>query len=244
MEDQSCGDVREFDSVETFFDFQSLSWTSKTSVGRRREIVEHLVERHIGDSRHVLDAGCGSGVFTLLLATRGLDVVALDSSPEMIRVAEREVTRRLTPKSGSVTFKLGHIEELEVRPEAFDAVICLSVLEYLKDDQSALKTLSVALASGGILILSVPNARSVVRLVEARVRRVHVKQSAYLAFQQHQYTPAEIDQSLERLGLLKQDAAYWSVGFSKPRFLVRALEWRWWAGMYVAVYMKDPRAAS
>jgi 2-polyprenyl-6-hydroxyphenyl methylase/3-demethylubiquinone-9 3-methyltransferase len=243
MQDQGCGDDGEFATVETFFDFQSPSWTSRASVGRRREIVERLVDRHIGHARRVLDAGCGSGVFTLLLARRGLDVVALDSSPEMIRVAEREVTRSLTPMSGSVTFKLGHLEQLEV-PDTFDAVICLSVLEYVKDDLTVLKTLSAALASGGMLILSVPNARSVVRLVEARVGRVRPKQSAYLAFQQHQYVPAAIDQSLERLGLERKDAAYWSVGFSKPRFLVRALEWRWWAGMYVAVYVKDPRTGS
>src|SRR5215208_1792663 len=36
----------------------------------------------------VLDAGCGSGQWAVVLATRGVRVTAIDLSPEMIRLAQ------------------------------------------------------------------------------------------------------------------------------------------------------------
>ncbi|MEY9836909.1 class I SAM-dependent methyltransferase [Streptacidiphilus sp. EB103A] len=42
--------------------------------------------RHI-DARHVLDIGCGTGVFALLLADRGIEVVGVDPARASIEVA-------------------------------------------------------------------------------------------------------------------------------------------------------------
>lgn len=40
-----------------------------------------------GDGARCLDLGCGNGTLTAELAARGLDVVGMDASPEMIELA-------------------------------------------------------------------------------------------------------------------------------------------------------------
>ncbi len=230
-------------TVERFFDSESADWTghyeSRGLFGRRYEIIVDLIDRHVGHSGRVLDAGCGSGVFAAFLANRGLDVVAVDSAPEMLRLAERHVSDVSRRTHGTVTFTRSRIEELVMKPEAFDVILCLSVLEYVDPDERVLEAFSNALVRGGTLMLSVPNARSAVRMLERAVHRLRPDRSLYLDYQLHQYAPSDVDVRLSRLGLVKRAGAYWSVGVDRPRVLVAALERRPWAAMYGAVYVKD-----
>jgi len=73
-----------FDSLAAGYD---ELWTN-TTVG---QLQREAVWRHAGPlfegGHRVLDLGCGTGEDALLLAARGVSVAAIDSSPEMVRIA-------------------------------------------------------------------------------------------------------------------------------------------------------------
>ncbi|MDY7093598.1 MAG: class I SAM-dependent methyltransferase [Acidobacteriota bacterium] len=79
----------------------------------------------------VLDLGCGNGIpISRFLLQEGFDVVALDSSLEMI-----ERYRAAFP---SVPARCGRIQDAHFAAESFDAVVAWGVLFHLsEDDQRA-----------------------------------------------------------------------------------------------------------
>jgi cyclopropane fatty-acyl-phospholipid synthase-like methyltransferase len=60
----------------------------------------------------VLDAGCGAGTKSKYLIKKGLKVVGMDLSEEMIKIAKEEV-----PLGQFITMDLDNIEKL---PDSFD----------------------------------------------------------------------------------------------------------------------------
>src|SRR5689334_22665004 len=71
----------------------------------------------------VLDAGCGTGLFSLALARRGLDVTAVDIAPQMV-AATLELARS-AGQSNRISALTGDLERIG---GSFDAVVCFDVL--------------------------------------------------------------------------------------------------------------------
>src|ERR1700691_1901737 len=64
---------------------------TNTNVGRAlREIVWSRLEQIFRPSQRILELGCGTGEDAVRLASRGVRVVATDSSSQMIRMARRK----------------------------------------------------------------------------------------------------------------------------------------------------------
>jgi SAM-dependent methyltransferase len=86
---------------------------------------------------HVLDVGCGTGADTAFLAARGVDVVAIDPSAEMIARARARIDRLAPP--GCVRFVCAGVEEVAEHLPArlrvdgivssFGALNCLATLD-------------------------------------------------------------------------------------------------------------------
>lgn len=95
----------------------------------------------------VLDAGAGIGTFSEL-ASPGREVVALEPDPELAAVLRRRFEGR-----PNVTVLEGSAEDVSGR---FDSVICLNVLEHIRDDGAALSRFHDVLVPGGRLLLLVP----------------------------------------------------------------------------------------
>jgi len=109
---------------------------------------------HVGG--HVLEIGAGIGTFSLLLASCGIRVSALEPDPELADVLE-ERTRDL----GEIEILRGDVEGLALDPlaEPVDSVICFNVLEHIQDDRAALSTMRACLKEGGQLMLLAPAHR-------------------------------------------------------------------------------------
>jgi 2-polyprenyl-3-methyl-5-hydroxy-6-metoxy-1,4-benzoquinol methylase len=232
--------------VERFFDDQAERWpdlyAGDPRFRRRFELVTSMIHRELAqrDPGSALDAGCATGVFSAYLAELGWKVEAVDSSTRMLERAEAYLDEQLGSQRHAVSlWRLG-IEDLPFPAESFEVVLCLSTLEYVEDDVATLRGLTRLLKNGGLLVITVPNRGSVVRVVERALRRLRPTppETAYLALQRHQYLPENLDAFLSELGLQNRRKCYWSVGFSRPVFLVPLFERSWWAGMYGAVYMK------
>ncbi len=98
--------------------------------------------------RNVLDAGCGEGeTLERLSSLLPSDVVGFDLNPDSLAYAAQRF-----PKG---TFSVEDIHHLPYTDAAFDLVICLEVLEHLKEPVSALKELFRVTRAH--LIVSVPN---------------------------------------------------------------------------------------
>lgn len=77
----------------------------------------------------ILDVGTGTGFLALLLAELGYEVVGVDISEEMIKVAREKAEKR----NLKVEFKLGNAEKLDFKNEEFDAVVSRHLLWTLQN---------------------------------------------------------------------------------------------------------------
>lgn len=97
----------------------------------------------------VLNAGCGSGELSFLLAEDGRMVHGFDPSKEYVALAASRGHVR------GVSFEVNSIEAF-ASDELFDAVVATDVLEHIQDDQAALAKLARLARPGGLVIVTVP----------------------------------------------------------------------------------------
>ena len=146
----------DFDGIADRYD----SWY-KTGFGRYANRLEkNLLMAFIdplGDEG-VLDVGCGTGTYALEFVKLGLDVVCLDSSRRMLKIART--------KSGDMDMALGCAEDMPFRDDSFDLVVGVTLFEFLKKPEEAVWEMRRVLKPGGRIILGVLNKHSLFALYE------------------------------------------------------------------------------
>jgi 2-polyprenyl-6-hydroxyphenyl methylase/3-demethylubiquinone-9 3-methyltransferase len=101
----------------------------------------------------ILDVGCGGGLISEPLTRLGARVTGLDPALENIEVARRHAAGQ----GLDIDYRAGRIEELAAEGAAFDAVVCLEVVEHVPDPAAFLKTLARLVRPGGLVLLSTIN---------------------------------------------------------------------------------------
>jgi 2-polyprenyl-3-methyl-5-hydroxy-6-metoxy-1,4-benzoquinol methylase len=105
----------------------------------------------LAHGKRVLDAGCGIGYGSNMLAEAGAaEVAGVDIAEPVIEVA------RQTAAPG-VTFSVGDVAALEFASDSFDLVVCFEVIEHVEDADAVLDELRRVLAPDGLLVISSPN---------------------------------------------------------------------------------------
>lgn len=92
----------------------------------------------------VLDAGCGGGRFTMILSDLGAEVVALDISDAVERVAAECAGRAVHVVQGDVL-------EPPFGPGTFDHVFSIGVLHHTRDTRAGIAALTKLVRPGGTL---------------------------------------------------------------------------------------------
>ena len=115
----------------------------------------------------MLDAGCGSGRVTALLAERLLDgrVIALDGSTSMLETARR----RLAPFGDRIRFVLADLMAPLPIDEPVDAVLSTATFHWVPDHDALFAHLAAVLRPGGRLVAQcggAGNLASVARVLE------------------------------------------------------------------------------
>jgi 2-polyprenyl-3-methyl-5-hydroxy-6-metoxy-1,4-benzoquinol methylase len=108
---------------------------------------DEVVRRVPAGCGRVLEVGCGTGRLSRALARRADHVLALDLSPEMIRIA-----RERSPAAANVEYAVSDVAAWEPPGEAFDAVVCVATLHHLPAADT-LRRLAAALRPGGVLVV-------------------------------------------------------------------------------------------
>jgi len=112
----------------------------------------------LGDVRglKVLDAGCGPGIVSEIMAREGATVMGLDVTPEMVELA-RERCRGLSAEFSVADLALP-LRSLE--GGSFDRVICALVLDYVAELTPVLREFRRVTRPGGILVFSMSHPMS------------------------------------------------------------------------------------
>jgi SAM-dependent methyltransferase len=101
--------------------------------------------------KRVLDAGCGDGYGSAMLAESASEVVGIDIAEDVIRSASAGYTRP------NLHFKPMNVEEISLEPASFDAVISFEVFEHIHHPEKLLDGVKAVLKPGGIFVVSTPN---------------------------------------------------------------------------------------
>jgi 2-polyprenyl-3-methyl-5-hydroxy-6-metoxy-1,4-benzoquinol methylase len=134
--------------------------------GRRTKNVELALELALGSpmlievphvlkaltdvrGKKILDAGCGGGFYSLWLAERGAEVLGIDASKRMIRIAKEKASRKML----DAEFSIGDITDLGVEDGVFDVVLSTLVLmEVGRLNKAVSELVRVARKEGDIVI--------------------------------------------------------------------------------------------
>jgi len=102
----------------------------------------------------IFDAGCGTGVFTGDVVSRGSQVIGFDISHPMLK--------RAAKKFGGSPFRAvqGDISTLPFREESFNKVVSVTALEFITDARSAVAELFRVTRRGGVVVVATLNSRS------------------------------------------------------------------------------------
>src|SRR5688572_18887091 len=109
--------------------------------------------RPLARGRRVLDAACGEGYGSALLAAAGGQVLGVDVDPAAIAHA-----RARYAGAPGLRFDVADATALDALPDAsFDLVCSFETLEHVEAQERLLDGLARVLAPGGLLLVSTPD---------------------------------------------------------------------------------------
>ncbi len=118
-------------------------------------ISKETIYSYLQNCKYVLDAGTGSGRFAIYLANKGINVVALDTSKEMLEISQRKAIQQGC--ESRIEFIVGDIENLPFRDAIFDGICSIIVLIHFSSKNLAMSEFSRVLKPDGNLVIDVPN---------------------------------------------------------------------------------------
>jgi len=179
-----------FDSRADTYD----SWYTTPLGAYIDELEKNLVFRHLGIVRGktALDAGCGTGLYSIRLAELGADVTAVDVSPKMLEVARRKAHDR----GQYVWFDEADMTKLPYENRTFDIVLSVTALEFTQEPLAAIMEMARVLRPGGKLVVGVLNGDS--PWINARREQEPRDESVYGSA--HFFSPAELRRLFHQSG--------------------------------------------
>lgn len=106
--------------------------------------------------RRVLDAGCGPGLYAAWLADAGAEVVGIDVSPAMVRLARERLGRRARIEEADLGRPLAFLGDAR-----FDLVVSALVLDYVRDWDAVFAEFFRVLRPGGVVVVSAEHPAAV-----------------------------------------------------------------------------------
>lgn len=116
--------------------------------------LHYIDERVQLNGKRVLDVGCGGGILSESMASKGADVTAIDMGKTPLSVARLHAL-----ESGvEVNYQQMTAEQLAAeQPGSFDTVSCMEMLEHVPDPASIIKACQTLVKPGGSVFFSTIN---------------------------------------------------------------------------------------
>ncbi len=155
---------------ESIFDKISTEWWDKNgpmkmlhSMNETRMlfIKERIIHKYqkVGNLKEILkkktilDLGCGGGILSEALAIEGANIMAIDKSTKLIN----EAKKRAKSKKLKIDYQCKSINSLKVKGTKFDIILCMEVVEHVKDFRSFINLAFGCLKKDGIIMFSTIN---------------------------------------------------------------------------------------
>lgn len=180
---------------------------------REEEAVYDFLGTVLEPGHSVLEIGPGTGNYTVPVAQRCSEMVAIDSSPEMLQYLRKRLLQEgvLNVETGT-----GQVpDELEAAPRRFDGALLVGVLNYTEYLVESLRALVSALKPGGWIIFNVP-----LLTLEGRIYALSElvsRRRVYLL------SPADILVTAEKAGLKIENTVTAGLSRSGLTLVVRAV---------------------
>ena len=147
-------------SYKSFYNKQSMnSDLIKMRKGSRMKPVNWAVKELINNIPppcKVLDVGCQHGIMELVLSALWYDVVAIDVAKKYVAGSKNNTS----VLNQYIRYEVLPVEQVIKLNDVFQAVICLSVLEHVKDFDKALDSMLSVSDSGALMLFMVPIEKS------------------------------------------------------------------------------------
>ncbi|MDG1419461.1 MAG: bifunctional 2-polyprenyl-6-hydroxyphenol methylase/3-demethylubiquinol 3-O-methyltransferase UbiG, partial [Tateyamaria sp.] len=115
--------------------------------------------------KSVLDLGCAGGFMAEALAHKGARVSGIDPAQDAIQAAKNHAkTSNL-----DVTYNVGVGEHMPYSDDTFDIVVCVDVLEHVRDLSQVLAEVARVLKPGGLFLYDTINRNPIARLATITV---------------------------------------------------------------------------
>jgi ubiquinone/menaquinone biosynthesis C-methylase UbiE len=182
--------------------YSSFAWAYDTTIEEATESRIHFItsmlrRRKLPSNAYIFDAGCGTGSYSIALGQKGLTVLGMDSSTELLEQAKQKLIFTRTPH---VRFIHGNLltEPSDIK---VDAVLCRGVLGDIlvkEDRQKVLEHLADILrASQGTLIMDVRNWETTRSCTELSWQRTYQTTRGELFFAQDISFATHLPQTLD-----------------------------------------------
>jgi 2-polyprenyl-6-hydroxyphenyl methylase/3-demethylubiquinone-9 3-methyltransferase len=152
--------------------FASFHWWNKGCflgqiTGDRCDYIESCVTKVFGvgalAQQEILEVGCGGGLVCEELAGRKAVMVGVDPSQEALAAA-----RTHAQQSGLghiIHYEQGSAEALPYADGSFSVIVCLDVLEHVRDLKATIAEIARVLAPGGVFVFDTINRTLIARAV-------------------------------------------------------------------------------
>ena len=130
-----------------------------------RHLAAYRYAARLAAGKRVVDAGCGEGFGTQLVADVAADVVGLDYSAQAIAYCRSAWHRP------NLTFQQVDLTHPAAAPGSFDLVLNFQVVEHIRDPLPFLRGLRALMAADGQVLLTTPN-----RLMSFSENPYHVRE--------------------------------------------------------------------
>ncbi len=159
--------------------FEESDFWSKVKV----KLILKLVE-----GKKVLDVGCGSGLLSKTLLTKGYNVTVIDNDSKAIEIAKKK----------GINGFVADINTWQTQ-EKFDCVILGDVLEHIEDDKLAMRKIREMLEPNGCIVVNVPAYQS-----------LFSKHDAALGHKRR-YSNIELESKLQDSGFRIEKLRHWNL---------------------------------
>lgn len=133
---------------------REFGWTQR----HLANIADPLDRLHGLEGRRVCDFGCGTGGLSVALALCGAMVVAVDPTMASLRAVRARARFHAVPPDRLRVVNIGSAPGLPFPDQAFDVVVCNSVLEFIPERRPQyVRELVRVVAPGGLLVVSGAN---------------------------------------------------------------------------------------
>ena len=168
--------------------------------------------------KHVVDIGCGGGLFAEEFARMGARVIGVDPSRSSLNTARSHAIAT----GLSIDYRAGTGEKLPLEDCSVDIACCLDVLEHVNDVDGVISETARVLRTGGVYVFDTINRTRMSRFVMIKLLQ-EWRLTAWLPTNLHAWeqfiTPDELCAVMSRHRLEGQDIVGIGPGVKPPRLI-------------------------